>query len=106
MNETLFHISFKELCQYEHLDQHIIIEIVEYGIVIPINNNLAQTSHDQWLFNNTDVALIHKAWRLHRDLEIDWLAIAMLLDLMEQKERLEQENAAYKRQLDRFITTS
>jgi chaperone modulatory protein CbpM len=103
MSETLFSISFDELCQLEGVESQLIIEIVEYGIVVPMNNNTDQSSYEQWLFDTGGVHLIKKALRLHQDLEIDWVAIAMLFDLMKQKEVLQKENDAYQRQLKRFI---
>lgn len=46
---------------------------------------------------------LKKALRLHQDLEIDWVAVAMVIDLMQEKEALQKENEAYQRQLKRFI---
>ena len=103
MSDTLFSISFDELCQLDGVESHLVIEIVEYGIVIPLNKNIESTGYEHWLFDTTGVYLIKKALRLHHDLEIDWIVIAILLKLMQQKEALHKENEAYKRQLNRFI---
>jgi chaperone modulatory protein CbpM len=103
MSETLFSTSFDELCQLEGIESQLIIEIVDYGIVVPMNKSINQNSYEQWLFDTGGVHLIKKALRLRQDLEIDWVAIAMLLELMKQKEELQKENEAYQRQLKRFI---
>lgn len=103
MSETLFSISFDELCQLEGIESQLIIEIVEYGIVVPTNKSTNQTSYEQWLFDTGGVHLIKKALRLRQDLEIDWVAIAMLFELMKQNEVLQKENDVYQRQLNRFL---
>jgi chaperone modulatory protein CbpM len=103
MSDTLFSISFKELCQVEGIEGELIIEIVEYGIVMPINKHSEQVRYEQWLFDTGAVPLIKKALRLRQDLEIDWIAIAMVIDLMQEKEVLQKENECYQRQLRRFI---
>jgi len=103
MSETLFSISFEELCQVEGVEGELIIEIVEYGIVIPINKNSDQTRYEQWLFDTGAIPWIKKALRLRQDLEIDWVAIAMVIKLMQKKEVLQKENECYQRQLRRFI---
>jgi len=104
MSEKLFSISFDELCQLEDIESKLIVEIVEYEIVIPLNKNTAETNEDQWLFDTGSLHWIQKALRLHHDLEIDWVAVAMVIDLMQQKESLQKENEIYQQQLKRFIT--
>ncbi len=103
MSETLFSISFDELCQVEGIEGELIIEIVEYGIVIPINKPSDQICYEQWLFDTGAIHWVKKALRLRQDLEIDWVAIAMVIKLMQQKEALQKENRLYQRQLRRFI---
>lgn len=103
MSESLFNISFNELCHVQGIDSELIIEIVEYGIVIPINQDSDEVRYEQWLFDTGAIRWIKKAVRLYQDLEIDWVAIAMVIELMQQKEALQLENENYKRQLGRFI---
>lgn len=98
MSEILISISFDELCQVEGVETDTIIEIVEYGIVEPIDGNDVA----QWIFDTSSVHWIKKALRLHQDLEIDWIAVSLVIDLMKQKEALEKENETYRRQLQRF----
>ncbi|MEZ5555988.1 chaperone modulator CbpM [Haliea sp.] len=103
MSDSLFSISFNELCQLEGIDSDVVIEIVEYGIVRPANLSRETSESDQWLFDTTSIRWLKKALRLHRDLEIDWLAVAMVVDLMRENEILQKENDTYQRQLARFI---
>ena len=106
MSEKLFSISFDELCQLEGIESQLIVEIVEYDIVTPLNKSVEVDNQEQWLFDTESTQWIQKALRLHHDLEIDWLAVAMLIDLMQQKEVLQKENETYQRQLERFMTDS
>jgi chaperone modulatory protein CbpM len=103
MSESLFSVSFYELCQLEGIEGHLVVEIVEYGIVIPLNKSIGKTNQEQWLFDTSSIHWLKKALRLHQDLEIDWVAVAMVIDLMRQKEALQKENEIYQRQLKRFI---
>lgn len=103
MSESLFSISFFELCQLEGMESQLVIEIVEYGIIIPLNKSVEKADTNQWLFDTDSIHWLRKALRLHQDLEIDWVAVALVIDLMRQKEALQKENAGYQRLLKRFI---
>jgi chaperone modulatory protein CbpM len=99
MTKTLLSVSISELCQIEEIESELVVDIVEYGIARPI----AGSGAIDWVFEATSVHWIKKAVRLHRDLEIDWVAVAMVIDLMKQKEALQKENKRYQRQLRRFV---
>jgi chaperone modulatory protein CbpM len=98
MNTAIFSISFRELCQFEGIQRDVIIDIVDYGIVAPIEGD----DINNWVFDTNSVYWIKKAVRLYQDLEIDWIAVAMLVDLLQQKELLQRENRAIQQQLRRF----
>lgn len=59
-------ISFKEICYVTELSSQTIIEIVEQGIVSPVGD-----LPEHWVFNANMVTITKKAYRLHRDLDID-----------------------------------
>lgn len=99
MTKTLLSISCHELCELERIEGDLLVEIVEYHIVSPIAGN----EFADWEFEATHVPWIKKAVRLHQDLEIDWVAVAMVIDLMQQKEHLLRENKRYQQQLQRFL---
>jgi chaperone modulatory protein CbpM len=99
MTETLLTISFGELCQSESIASEVVIDIVEYGIAQPIRGREIV----DWVFDTDSVHWIKKAVRINQDLEIDWIAVALVIDLMQQKESLERENKCYQEQLKRFI---
>lgn len=99
MGTTKLHISFTELCELERIESDVIVSMVEHGIVEPIIGD----QQDDWVFEATTVHWIKKAVRLANDFEIDWVAVALVVDLMQQKEALERENQNYRLQLERFI---
>jgi len=98
MMRRLTVISLNELCQLEKIESHHIIEIVENGIVKPIAN----ANSKEWEFETSSVHWIKKAVRLHQDLEIDWLAVALLIDLIQQRDALQREKDFFQQQLRRF----
>lgn len=99
MKQLTFSLPLNELCQLECIDPDIVIEIVEYGIAEPIQG----TATSEWVFDTTTVHWIKKAVRLHQDLEIDWVAVALVIDLMQQKESLLREKECFQTQLQRFV---
>jgi chaperone modulatory protein CbpM len=98
MMHRLTVISLSELCQLERIERHYIIEIVENGIVKPITN----ANNKDWEFETASIYWIKKAVRLHQDLEIDWLAVALLIDLIQQRDALQKEKEFFQQQLSRF----
>lgn len=101
MHETLTIISYEELCQIEGIEGELVVEIVNYRIVVPEED--AETS--RWLFETSSIYWIKKALRLHADLEIDWIAVALIIDLMRDKENLEKQNNSIQRQLNRLSSS-
>lgn len=91
--------TFDELCEVAELSSEIIVEIVEHGIVDPEGD-----APDNWLFSAQMITVTKKAYRLHRDLEIDWQGIAVSLKLLDEMEQLEAENQALKLQLEQFLS--
>ncbi|WP_101756763.1 chaperone modulator CbpM [Oceanicoccus sp. KOV_DT_Chl] len=99
MSAPILHISFTELCDLESIESDVIISMVEHGIVKPIEGE----HETEWVFESTTVHWIKKAARLAADFEIDWVAVALIIELIQQREALERENELYRLQLERFI---
>jgi len=99
MIATSMTVTLDELCQYEQIETSMIVEIVEYGIAEPLKGE----SVSDWVFDSTSTHWIKKAVRISNDLDMDWVAVAMVIDLLKEKEALENENRRYKHQLRRFI---
>lgn len=99
MTELVLSMSLRELCQCEGCSEEVLVQIVEHGIAQPV---AGQTAVD-WVFDTTSVHWLRKAVRLHADLDIDWVAVAMVIDLLQQNEALRQQNQSYEQQLSRFV---
>jgi chaperone modulatory protein CbpM len=99
MTDMVLSISLRELCQYEGLTEQLIIEVVDHGIAQPV----AGSDVVDWVFDATSVHWLQKAVRLHYDLEIDWIAVAMVIDLLQKNEALRRECACFEQRLKRFL---
>ncbi len=97
-NITLL-IPLNELCQIEGISHELIMEVVEYGIAEPA----AGSDLSEWTFDMESTHWIKKAIKLNQQLHIDWVAIAMVIELIRQKETLEKENVMLKTRLNRFL---
>lgn len=98
-SESFLKITVSELCEAESMDETLIVQVVEYGIAEP----LAGESCQDWIFDTTNVHWLKKAVRLYHELEIDWVAVAMVIELLKQKEALLKENQHLQEQLQRFL---
>ncbi|GAA6183355.1 MULTISPECIES: chaperone modulator CbpM [Alteromonadaceae] len=99
MSEITLHLSIHELCEYDEITQDSIYAVVEYGIAIPIEGNTIS----EWIFDLDSAHWIKKAVRLNQQFQIDWVATAMVIELMRQKEQLERENDQLKTRIERLL---
>lgn len=98
MTSSLYiEVTTRELCEEMHLSRQTLIELVEYGIVEPQGGD-----PDSWRFDPHWVCVTRRAVRLHRDLGIDWPGVAVIVDLIAQRERLRHENNQLRQRLQRF----
>jgi chaperone modulatory protein CbpM len=49
------------------------------------------------------ISTARRAMRLQRDLQLEWSAVALVLELLEDRDRLRVENAMLQRRLQRFL---
>ncbi len=99
MAEIVMWVSVQELCQCGGFTEQIIIEAVDHGIAQPADGN----NSADWRFDTAGAHWLRKAVRLHHDLEIDWIAISMVVDLLQKNESLKRQSLAFEQQLGRFI---
>lgn len=76
----------------------LVYAIVEHGIVAPKGN-----SPQDWLFDLDMICTAKRALRLRHDLQLDWSAIALVLTLLEERDRLRSDNQKLQAQLQRFL---
>ena len=100
MISSMMRVTVKELCEREELPRTLLVELIEYDIARPV----AGSSLEDWVFDATGTHWLKCAIRLQRDLDLDWVAVAMLVDLLRERERLNDENRALRQRLQRFIS--
>jgi len=92
-------VSFEELCSCADINEAMVLELVEYQVIQPDTGDAPQ----EWLFSAAAVAVVKKAIRLQRDLQIDLADVALVVKLLEENETLQEENARLKQRLGRFV---
>ena len=75
--------SFEELCDISHLAETFVTELISYEVIVADGPAGEEYTFDQ-------LKRLMKASRLQRDLEINTPAIALVIDLLETNQRLEQ----------------
>ncbi len=100
MITSLVKVTATEFCEREGVNYQLVVSLVELDIAQPIEGQRAE----DWVFDATGAHWLEKALRLRRELELEWEAVGMLVELMRQREELRRENAALRHQLARFLT--
>lgn len=80
--------TLKELCEICRVSSQLIDDLVEYQIILP-----KPLTHDQWIFNLTELKRIQTALRLQRDLEVNLAGVALVLDLLDELHSLREQSA-------------
>ena len=76
-------LSLHDLCRFCQADEAWVIELVEYGVLEPKG-----TSAADWRFRGANIVRAKKARRLNRDLGINTAGVAVVLDLLEERETI------------------
>ena len=93
-------LSSDELCECIDISSALLLELVEHSIAMPLEGDVIE----QWRFSVANLHQIKKATRIQRDLALDWSGIALILQLLDERETLEHEVNALTLQLNRFKT--
>ncbi len=99
MNTPVTRITVAELCECNGMSRTTLLQLVQYDIAAP----LVGTSIDDWEFDTSTARWMQRAVRLQRDLDLDWLAVATLIDLLREREELRRENRELRQRLGRFL---
>jgi chaperone modulatory protein CbpM len=73
----------------------MIVEMVEYGIVEPIEQPLL----DDWYFNSQALVRLQRAQRLMNGLKLNLSGVALSLELLDEIDGLQQHIEVLRRQL-------
>lgn len=76
-------MSLQELCRFCHADEAWIIELVDHGVLTPEGATISE-----WHFRGVSIARAKKAQRLNRDLGINTPGVAMVLDLLAERDAI------------------
>ncbi|MFT5664668.1 MAG: chaperone modulatory protein CbpM [Gammaproteobacteria bacterium] len=93
-------LSSDELCQCSDISSALLLELVAHSIAIPQQGEVME----QWRFSVENLHQVKKATRIQRDLALDWGGIGLILQLLDEREILENQVHSLKKQLSRFKT--
>jgi len=85
-----------EFCTVASVDEQLVIELVEHGILEP------ELDQDHWLFPTDALARCLRAERMRHDLKLDFHGVALALELMERNQRLRQRIDYLEQLVDRL----
>ena len=74
-------LSLQDLCRFCQSDEAWVIELVEHGVLEPVGS-----TSGNWRFVGTSIVRAKKARRLNRDLGVNTAGIALVLDLLEERD--------------------
>ncbi|PTX53833.1 chaperone modulatory protein CbpM [Litoreibacter ponti] len=89
-SEVMDALSLQDLCRFCDADEAWVIELVEHGVIDPIGR-----SSRNWRFVGTSIVRAKKARRLNRDLGVNTAGVALVLDLLEQRDAARRQLARY-----------
>lgn len=78
---TLDTLTLPDLCRFCQVDQTWVIELVEHGVLEPRGSTT-----ENWHFQGASIARAKKASRLRRDLGINVAGVALVLELLEERD--------------------
>jgi chaperone modulatory protein CbpM len=96
-DDALAFCSLDDLCRRTRLEERFVIECVEHGVAHAGGQDLVA-----WRFSMTTILRLQKAWRLHRDLDLQVSSLALVLDLLDERDQLLQEIADLRSRLSRW----
>lgn len=94
--ESQLTFTLREVCERGECHAEFIIELVDYGIIAPLDE---AAEARQWSFDLAALARLRKAQRLQRDLKLNLPGLAMSLELLDEVEDMRREVQRLQRQL-------
>lgn len=98
MSRQEWQFTLKEVSRVSGLSEEHLTEFVAHGII-----QAAGEDPHSWVFDTHAICTAHRARRLQQDLDLEATALILILDLLTQREQLEQENLALQQQLQQFL---
>jgi chaperone modulatory protein CbpM len=88
-------IAVGDFCAWLHVDRHWVASLVEAGVIEPRGR-----APETWAFPASDLVRVRTVTRLVRDLDVNLQGAAVIVDLVEQRRRLERRIALLERLLE------
>ncbi len=88
-------IGVGDFCAWLSVERHWVVSLVEAGVLEPRG-----AAPESWSFPASDLARVRAAARLVRDLDVNLAGAAVILDLLEERRRLEHRLALLERLLE------
>ena len=76
-------LSLEDLCRFCQAEETWVVELVEHGVLEPIGS-----TRGNWRFVGTSIVRAKKAHRLNRDLGVTTAGVALVLDLLEERDAI------------------
>ena len=89
--------TMTEFCLHTGVSEEDLNEIVGLGMIEPCD-----TATPPWQFDDYAVTIVRRAMRLRRELALDWPGTAVTLTLLDENQRLQQENRLLQQRLASF----
>ena len=99
MSSSVTRITVRELCEQEGVAPSVLVQLVHYEIAHPLSG----ATTEDWVFDTVSAQWMQRAIHLQRELEIDWIAVANIIDVLRERDRLQRENDALRQRLGRFV---
>ena len=89
-SEIVDALSLHDLCRFCQADEAWVIELVEHGVLEPRGSAI-----QNWRFLGASISRAKKARRLNRDLGVNTAGVALVLELLEEREAVLRRLAKY-----------
>jgi chaperone modulatory protein CbpM len=86
--EIIETLTLTELSRFCHVQADWVISLVDYGVLDPLGVNVSD-----WRFTPPNVVRARKARRLTHDLGLNLAGVALVLDLIEERDALARKLA-------------
>jgi chaperone modulatory protein CbpM len=88
-------IAVGDFCTWLHVERHWVVSLVEAGVIEPRGS-----APEAWSFPASDLNRVRSVARLVRDLDVNLEDAALIVDLIEERRRLERRVALLERLLE------
>jgi chaperone modulatory protein CbpM len=88
-------IAVGDFCAWLRVDRHWVASLVEAGVIEPRG-----AAPEAWTFPASDLVRVRAVVRLVRDLDVNLAGAALIVDLVEERRRLERRIALLERLLE------